>query len=83
MCYVCSLEDLLLSVLVPTELRWPSQKATALKKVFNVQHSGLKESCLFENIKECHGARCFFPLVLALPSFPFQLRKTDVNQTGV
>lgn len=50
---------LVLSVLVPHELRWPSRKATELKKVFNVQHSGFKESHLFENIKEDQSA-CFF-----------------------
>lgn len=74
---------LLLSVLVPHELRRPSQKATVLRKVFNVQHSGSKESHLFENIKDHHGASCFFPLVPALPSFPFQLKKTDVNQMAI
>ncbi len=59
---------LVLSVLVPHELRRPSQKATVLRKVFNVQHSGSKESHLFESIKDHHGASCFFPLVPALPS---------------
>lgn len=51
---------LVLSVLVPRELRRPSQKATVLRKVFNVQHSGSKESHLFENIKDHHGSSCFF-----------------------
>lgn len=73
----------MLSVLVPHELRRPSQKATVLRKVFNVQHSGSKESHLFENIKDHHGASCFFPQVPALPPFPFQLRKTDVNKTAI
>jgi len=47
-----------LSVLVPRELRCPSLKATELKKVFNVQHLGFKDSRLFENIKESHSASC-------------------------